>query len=81
MCGYEYNAGWGYNSNRIGNHFHSDLQGVRRHSTMKGLGGGGGVGLTYMRIYRVGQRGGSVCVYVCVEGCGRSEKRVDDGCE
>ena len=48
---------------RDGHHFHSDLQGVRRRSTMKGLGGGGGVGLTYMRIYRVGQPGGgNVCV-------------------
>ena len=35
---------------------------------MKGLGGGGGVGLTYMRIYRVGQRGGLMCVCVCVCG-------------
>ena len=57
------------------------LQDVRRRSTMKELGGGGGVGLTYMRIYRVGQRGGSLCLCVCVESCGRSEKRVDDGCE
>ena len=58
---------------------HSDLQGVRRRSTMKGLGGGGGVGLTYMRIYRVGQRGGE-CVCVCGE-LWTERKRVDDGCE
>ena len=62
----------GYNSNTGGHLFHSDLQDVRRRSTMKGFGGGGGVGLTYMRIYRVGQRGGSA--QVCVESCGRSER-------
>ena len=49
---------------------------------MKGLGGGGGVGLTYMRIYRVGQRGGVMCVCVCmwrvVDG---AKEGVDDGCE
>ena len=46
---------------------------------MKGLGEGGGVGLTYMRIYRVGQPGGNVCV-MCVE-LWTERKRVDDGCE
>jgi len=40
----------GYNSNTGGHLFHSDLQDVRRRSTMKGFGGGGGAGLTYARI-------------------------------
>ena len=46
---------------------------------MKGLGGGGGVGLTYMRIYRVGQPGGgNVCMWRVVDG---GKEGADDGCE